>query len=506
MRDMKHDVLQRAPRTLKGRLILWNILVLLLTLALLAFVVYSVVSHFLISNLDTRLQQEAIQLQEFTSTWQKSGHAFDSDYLNQLVHVEQADEFTANASYIKLLDPRNGHLLLRSPNLGKVRLPLNLADFNDALQNRSLPQTYEDNQGRQVRIVTIALRDSRQQVVVVAQVSQSLEAIQQVSLPLGIVLVIGIFFAALVAYIGGLIVLNRELRPLQTLSTTMLHLSTQRLGTRLPLSQNVTEIQQLSDAFNQMAERLEASFALQRTFVADVSHELRTPLTTLSGQIDVLLLDPALKDETRKDVQQVRAELGRMSRMVNNLLVNARAEAGVIQQVPEERRQSVEMDALFIEIARQTRFLTQEVSLRLGELEQVSVAGDRDLLKQLLLNLVDNALTYTPPRGRITLTLTSTRAIPDELRREVGNGQRIWVKGSICDTGSGIAPDDLPHIFERYYRASGTSARGKLSSGLGLSIALLIAQAHGGTILVESVLGQGSCFHLWLPLYTESAP
>ncbi len=265
----------------------------------------------------------------------------------------------------------------------------------------------------------------------------------------------------------------------------------------------MTEVRQLAEAFNQMLNCLEASFALQRAFVADVSHELRTPLTSIRGQIDVLLLNPALGDEIRQDVQYIQAELSRLSRLVYNLLTDARAEVGTLPQVSQENTQQVELDALLIEIVHQVRFLNRRVRLSFGQLEQGSVLGSRDLLKQLFLNIVDNALTYTPDGGHVLLELICTSAIPEELKALTSDEQEQWAKVSMIDTGPGIDPGDLPHIFKRHYRATSNQGRGKLSSGLGLSIAHLIAQAHNGTITVESIVGEGTSFHVWLPSCQE---
>ena len=258
----------------------------------------------------------------------------------------------------------------------------------------------------------------------------------------------------------------------------------------------------LTDAFNQMSERLEASFALQRDFVADVSHELRTPLTSLRGQADVLLLNPALDEDMRHDVEQLRTELARLTRMVNNLLTNARAEVGTPPHIDEGHTQIVELDSLVLEVARQARFLNRKVTLELGQFQQVSVPGDADLLKQLLFNVVDNALTYTRPGDSVYLDLICTQDVPDTVKAKEPDRQDEWAMMCVRDTGPGIDEADLPHIFERHYRAHHTTST-PLGSGLGLSIASLIAEAHGGVLAVESKLGKGTSFCIWLPTCKE---
>ncbi len=301
------------------------------------------------------------------------------------------------------------------------------------------------------------------------------------------------------AYLVSLWLTSRELRPLHQLSLTMRNLSTQGLGVHLQSTKQAVEMKLLIEAFNQMSDRLEAGFTLQRNFVADVSHELRTPLTALRGQIEVLFMDSHLSEEASQDLRQIQAELVHLSRIVSNLLAMARAEIGVLPQVSGESIQRVELDLLLIEVARQARFLNQQIALELGELQQIWTLGDADLLKQLLLNIVENALAYTPSGGTVQLEVMHASILPALLKEKNENGHTEWAKITIRDTGMGIAPADLPHIFERHYRVPQTRSRSKLGSGLGLAIARLIAQAHGGEITVESELAKGSCFSVWLP-------
>ncbi|HID63510.1 MAG TPA: hypothetical protein EYP49_12340 [Anaerolineae bacterium] len=165
-----------------------------------------------------------------------------------------------------------------------------------------------------------------------------------------------------------------------------------------------------------------------------------------------------------------------MSRIVADLLLLAQADAGV-----ELEKKPVELDTLLLEVYRQSQLMADGVEVKLGHEDQAVVMGDADRLKQLLLNLVDNAIKYTPPGGEVRLSLY----------REQG-----WVQVAVSDTGMGIPPEDLPHIFERFYRTDKARRRG--GTGLGLSIAKWIAEAHGGHLTVESEVGKGSTFTLWL--------
>lgn len=478
-------------------------MVLFLTLVFLGSVVYILVTFFLLNALDGRLQTEGDRLQHLTQVQSAAGLPLDTSFLDRLVQEEKGDEFTPNAPHIKLLDVTTGATLRRSPNLSEERIPFNKADFTAALQGQQVFRTYQKSGGLQARLLTLPLRDFHQRIVLIAQVSLPQEEVDQVGRLLALVLSIGGVIAVIIAYIIDYLLVVHELQPLRTLTKTMRSLSTQGLGQHIPQQSGVIEIQMLTDAFNQMSERLRASFALQRAFVADVSHELRTPLTTLRGQADVLLLNPDLDEETRQDVQQLRTELERLSRLVNNLLTNARAEVGMPPHVASERTQVVELDSLVLEVARQARFLNQKVSLELGHFQQVSVPGDADLLKQLLFNIVENALTYTRPGDHVYLDLTCTQDIPDEVKEKGGGRQEAWAMLCVRDTGPGIDEADLPHIFERHYRAQHSSVRTPLGSGLGLSIASLLAEAHGGVLTVESMPGKGTTFCIWLPTCRE---
>jgi signal transduction histidine kinase len=241
------------------------------------------------------------------------------------------------------------------------------------------------------------------------------------------------------------------------------------------------EVGQLTATVNDMLGRLEGSFDTQQRLVADVSHELRTPLTTIQGNLDLLRRgaaeDPAMRTES---LAAIGNETARMRRLVNDLLLLAQADAGLRLQL-----QPVELDTLLLDVYRQGQMISQGtgVRVRLGAEDQAVVLGDADRLRQLLLNLVDNGIKYTPAGGDVTLTL----------KREAG-----WILVSVADTGCGIPQEDLPHIFERFYRADRSRTRPG-GAGLGLSIAKWVAEAHGGEIEVESEQGQGTVFTLYLP-------
>lgn len=488
------------PRSLRSKLAQWNALVLLLTLILLEGMVYQMVTAGLIGDLDARLAAQGDRLQAAAQQRKATGTHADLTFLRQLVRGDPVSEFTTNSLYIKIFDVHTGHPLALSPQLDQIRIPFSRLDFAKAQRGMHVLSTVQDGNGDQAHTLTLPLYDKMRLMVAIAQVSQSLQVIRQVQPVLLIVLAIVGLFAALASYIASFLLMNWELRPLSRLIALMHRLSAQHLEIRFHPQRLTVEIILLTEAFNRMLDRLQASFALQRNFVADVSHELRTPLTAIQGQIDVLLLDPDLKGEARPDLLEISAELRRLTRLVTNLLTTARAEAGLLPQPFKNSAHVVELDSLLVEVAHQARFINQQVKLEIGQLEQISVPGEADFLKQLLLNLLENALTYTPAGGRVTLALTRCENVPVEVERETGSRQHDWARFSVCDTGPGIDPEDLPHIFERNYRGKYGRETRAAGSGLGLFIARLLAQAHHGVITVSSEQGKGTCFHVWLPM------
>jgi heavy metal sensor kinase len=234
-----------------------------------------------------------------------------------------------------------------------------------------------------------------------------------------------------------------------------------------------------------MLGRLDAAFRQVRQFSADASHELQTPLTILKGEIEVALRAPRSPDEYQHVLASALEESERIARLVEGLLLLSRADAGVLRM----DRQPVDLAELTAEIVDYARVLAEAygVALDLKSAAPLTIHGDREHLRRLLLNLVDNGIKYTPAGGRVTLTLQR-------------DGE--WAALCIADTGIGLAPEELERIFQRFYRAPQAVDQGKEGSGLGLCIARSIAEAHGGRIRVESSPGQGSAFIVFLPLHT----
>jgi heavy metal sensor kinase len=298
------------------------------------------------------------------------------------------------------------------------------------------------------------------------------------------IMLVGGTITLLISLLVGDYLARRALRPIDAIAQTAKQITAaDDLSRRIPYDGPPDELGQLTHIFNNTLERLERLFNVQRRFVADVSHEMRTPLTTIQGNIDLMRrIGP--DDQA---MAAIAGEARRMSRLVEDLLLLAKADAG---RLPLEQTR-VELDTLLMDVFHQSKMLSGEVNIALGPVEAARVMGDTDRLRQLLLNLVSNAIKYTPPGGTVTLGLT----------RE-GTDARL----TVSDTGIGIAPEDQEHIFDRFYRVDKARSRAQGSTGLGLSIAQWIAEAHGGEISVSSTIDVGSIFTVRLPLAPDAGP
>jgi signal transduction histidine kinase len=301
-------------------------------------------------------------------------------------------------------------------------------------------------------------------------------------------LLLGLGLAGLVvALLGGWAIAGGALRPLANMTEAAGTIAQSRdLSHRIPTPQQNDELAQLAATFNTMLASIEVAYQAQQRFVSDASHELRAPLTAIQGNLELLRRHPEMPPSDRDEaLGEAERESGRLTRLVADLLALARADAGVTLQ-----HRAVELDTIVLDAFRSARQLVRGQELELDAFEPAQVLGDEDRLKQLLLILLDNALKYTPPGGRVTLGL----------RR--GNTHAEVV---VRDTGIGIAAGDLPHVFERFYRADPARNRDSGGTGLGLPIARWIAQQHGGDVTIESEPGRGTTAVVRLPLLSPEA-
>lgn len=370
---------------------------------------------------------------------------------------------------------RDGKLVSFSPSLGTIKESL------DPIGLKSGDTMYEDStlNGAHLRVLTVPLllgdhRIGSLQVGASLSVADSTRNIL-LSIMTGVALV-AVLFSAVVSWI----LLGRTLSPLSAIADTVDQINrADDLSRRIPyLGETEDEIGNMVESFNQTLERLESLFTSQQRFLADVSHELRTPLTVIKGNVDLIRHMKTADEESLTSIDQ---EAGRLTRLVGGLLMLVQAESGKLALVFKP----VELDLLLTEVFTEMQVLAgNRVHVHLNDIDQVIVNGDRDRLKQVILNLTANAIQYTPQGGDVFLSLA-----------KIGDQARLIVR----DTGPGISAEDLPHIFDRFYRAEKSRTRSKTSGfGLGLSIAHWIVEHHGGQIKVESKEGKGTTFAIWL--------
>jgi len=304
----------------------------------------------------------------------------------------------------------------------------------------------------------------------------SIKELQELFLAIGV-------FGVGIALMGSLLVSSQVFRPIAKMVQSAQAIALSRdFSQRIEIPRRLDELGHLAVTFNDMLKNLEEAYRTQQRFVADASHELRAPLTAIQGNLELLRRQQNIMTEAEKEeaLSEASRESARLSRLVADLLILARADAGV-----NLKRQPVSLDEVVLEAFHQVRRMATGQTIVLKPFEPISVEGDEDQLKQLLLILLDNALKYVPAGGQVTLGL----------KRLDKEAQII-----VSDTGVGIQAIDLPHVFERFYRADPARSRDPGGTGLGLPIARWIIEQHGGRIEIASEPGQGTTITFHLPL------
>jgi len=282
---------------------------------------------------------------------------------------------------------------------------------------------------------------------------------------------------------GGAVLIKRALSPVDRIASSAERISSQNISERLPVAQTGDELERLSTALNHMIERLDQAFQHSRRFVADASHELRTPLTVLRGELESLVQEPQLTLESRERLGSALEEVERLASIVEGLFAISRLDAG------EAAAEWVKFDLarLAASTADQMSLLGEDKHIKVNctAARNVWVEGDQARMKQVVVNLLDNAIKYTPPGGAVGLTVSAR------------DSQAIL---EVADNGMGIPAEALPRVFERFFRVDKARSREQGGAGLGLSIVRSICTAHHGRVEVLSTPGHGSLFRVELPL------
>lgn len=364
----------------------------------------------------------------------------------------------------------------------------------DALMKLEVGKTKFDTTrlefGEQMRVATRRVKDHDGDGTFFIRLGQSLAALQSARRRAVLVLVVAIPLALLLGSFGGLVLANQALTPVDRITSAAELIAKGDLTERVPEPEKMDEIGRLAATFNHMISRLQAAFERQKQFTSDASHELRTPLAVMRGDIEIALRRERPPEEYQRVLTSNLEEIIRLTRLIEDLLMLARADTGRV----ELRCEPVDLDKLCRQMAdyisplaqQRDQTLSYEPSASISDGNGVVIDADVQRMKQLLLNLLDNAIKYTEHGGQVILGL------------KVENNHAVI---SVADTGRGIPKEDLPHIFERFFRRSAkTSDRTASGFGLGLSIVKWIVESHHGQIEAQNRDGKGTLFTVKLPL------
>jgi heavy metal sensor kinase len=458
----------RALRSIRVRLTLWYAAVLAVILILFAAGVYLTMRSVLREQLDDQVESRALLFQGLV--------AFDADGRPSLPPDADTSAIGIDDEFQRLFDLDGNAVFDSSTSFGDVPVD------PEALARASEGGTHWGTAGEdesEARVLTVPVRRDGE-VAAVLQSARATDDTREALDRLLLILFGGSAGALVLAMGGGWWLSSRALTPIDRITRAANEITAQDLGRRLDLDLPDDEVGRLARTFDVMIARLDAAFERQRRFTADASHELRTPLTAIRGQIDVVLERPRDPVEYQRVLAAVNAQVERMTRLSESLLTLARADAGALPL----HRERVDIAELARNVADDVRPLAGAKGLRI-DLEGAGdavVMADADLLLQLLLNLADNAIRYTPTGG---LTIGW---------RPAGDALDLYVR----DTGPGIAAEQRELIFERFQRSDESRSRQDGGSGLGLAICRWIAEAHGGAISLESG-ADGSQFTVTLP-------
>ncbi len=461
----------RILDSVRARLTLWYVGTLALVLLAFSIGVYSITAYNLYKRLDAGLQTlldvAVVSLR----------HGIDEGLSPESAARREVAELSNSIQSLTIYDAGGRMLAESAGRPGAVAaLPPSL------LQQGAAPLAYNAH-GDSTRVMGRHVRVGPSGIAFFVLVSQPLDAVRNELELLRKIFLYAVPFTLLFAGLGGWLLAHRGLAPVVAMAEQAGRIEIDSLKKRLPVANPRDELGRLSIVFNELLARLEAGFDQQRQFMADASHELRTPISVIRTAINVTQeRAQRSEEEYREALSVIGDQIRRLTRIVEDMFLLARADAGRLPLRPRP----FYLDELLVETARAAAILAQpaNVAIDLGAMAEMPFEGDEDLLRQMLLNLLDNAIKHTPAGGSVRLRATLS-----------GKVCEIEVK----DTGAGIPPGEQDRIFDRFYRVD--KARGSDGgAGLGLSIARWIAEAHGGSLRLKGSDSNGSTFVIGLPI------
>jgi heavy metal sensor kinase len=467
--------------TIRARLTLWYASVLTGVLVAFSLGVYFLLSQALHQRVDANLQS-MIDIARTSLTHDAQEGQTRDDAARTTV-----EELSGPQQALAIFDADGTLLAAAGWDDFEPRLPAAPAD---AFQVYTMPE--DDDDDEHLRLASQRVRVGASGAGYIVLAGQSLEPVEDELESLREILWYVVPVAVVVAGLGGWAIARQSLAPVSAMSRQAHTITAQALGARMPIVNPTDELGVLAQSFNDLLRRLEESFATQRRFMADASHELRTPIATSRTAVSVTLKQPHRDEaEYRDALRIVEDQTWRLTRIVDDMLTLARADAG---EYPL-RSISFYLDELVQDVARGARVLARAgAKIEVSAPAETPFTGDEDLLRRMLLNLVDNALQHVSPTGEVRLAI------------EQAEGE---VRIVVSDNGPGIPIDAQAHIFERFYRADRARSRRDATegtgAGLGLAIARWIAEAHHGRLTLVRSDSAGTIFQAVFPFTSRSS-
>jgi len=491
-------------KNIRFKIVFWYTLALSIIISLFSISLYSNFKSNLYMDLDDLLQSKAEGVADSIDTyWEtekidalKAGGVSEDVFskINNINFVKVAQRWVKEKSndpklmdiIVQIFDAK-GNNIASSKNIPSIAV-LSKENLNYALKGNghfdNFNIEFPAKKILALRRLTIPVIENGRVVYIVqvaSPLNQTFAVLNRLRFTLFLLLPIAIFLTGVV----GLLLTEFTLRPLRKIIETVQQITAKNLKLRIDLPDTKDEIRRLVDTFNDMLEKLDKSFSLQQQFIHDISHELRTPLTILKGELETTLRKSRSQKEYESILHSSVEEMDKISRIIENLLMLARFDN---QEVPLEIK-NVDLNQLIVNILEDIKILFEQknIQLNFSSQESINIEADESQLRRAILNILDNAIKYTPKNGKIFVNLEKDN-----------NTAKI----KIGDTGIGIAKENLPFIFDRFYRVD--KSRNSNGFGLGLSITKSIIETHKGKIEVETELNHGTIFIISLPFTSRS--
>ena len=465
-----------AFKSIRSRLTAWYVTLLAIILILFSVILNFFLAKRLHESVDNSLTVSATVVA--TSATMRLGNS-PLPGLNQLFE-QFMNQGNLNKFY-RIYDG-SGNVGSRSKNISASQFPLSQGAYADALEGKNSYETFTVGGQQPIRVITMPIL-LEGKLINLVQVGTSLEAVQETLRNLKIFLFTAVPSVLILAALFARFMARRALKPISRIIDTAREIGQgQELSKRIPVLKIKDELGQLALTFNEMMNRLENSFAQMRQFSSDASHELRTPLTVLKGQNELILSKQRKPEEYQEVISSNLEEINYMSKVLEDLFVLSKSDEN---QVNLDYK-PVDLRALVEEVCKHAEILAEEKNIKIiiAFLEPIEIKGDEVRLRQMVWNVLQNGIKYTQQGGELKISLQN---------------EGDFALLTIQDTGIGIPEEDLPLIFNRFYRVDKARTRDEGGSGLGLSICRQIAEAHKGKIEVESKLGVGTRFKIRLP-------